>query len=467
MSRIIVFGATGLTGRLTAAALVKRGRHPVLAGRSQARLEEVNRELEGDLELAVADAADPASLERLAERGDVLVSTVGPFVRSGEATVHAALAKGAHYLDSNGEPPFTRRVFEQHGPAALEAGISMLTAFGWESVLGNVAGARALQDGGAAAVRVDIGYFYTGLIRFSPGTRASLSGAMVLPSFAHRDGAIRTVRGADRYRKMPVQGMERPGVAFGAADHFTLPRSFPQLREVNTYLGWFGRLSRPMHMLSRAGFAALKVPGVRALYEAAARRYVRRSKGGPDAQERRRGGVHVVGIAYDSRGTQLSEVHLAGVEGYEFTAGILAWGADRVAAGDLKRAGALGPIEAFGIDALEIGCREAGVSRLAGAVDMWPDTIDEILGGDQAVALAHVTPAEGVVLTPVTNFALRDREAGTVAVNSSVGMWRKLDRIQPQSARRGRVPHASARVQRSPGIRAGAGHGVPVLVGRS
>jgi hypothetical protein len=56
--------------------------------------------------------------------------------------------------------------------------------------------------------------------------------------------------------------------------------------------------------------------------------------------------------------------------------------------------------------------------------------VDEILGGDQAVALAHVTPAEGVVLTPVTNFALRDRGTGTVAVNSSVGMWKKLDRIR-------------------------------------
>jgi nitroimidazol reductase NimA-like FMN-containing flavoprotein (pyridoxamine 5'-phosphate oxidase superfamily) len=61
---------------------------------------------------------------------------------------------------------------------------------------------------------------------------------------------------------------------------------------------------------------------------------------------------------------------------------------------------------------------------------MWPDSVDEILGGDQAVALAHVTPAQGVVLTPVTNFALRNREARTVAVNSSVGMWKKLARIR-------------------------------------
>lgn len=61
----------------------------------------------------------------------------------------------------------------------------------------------------------------------------------------------------------------------------------------------------------------------------------------------------------------------------------------------------------------------------------WPDTADEVIGGDQVVALAYVTPAKGVVITPVTNFALRDREAGTLtAVNSSVGAWRKLDRIR-------------------------------------
>jgi hypothetical protein len=60
----------------------------------------------------------------------------------------------------------------------------------------------------------------------------------------------------------------------------------------------------------------------------------------------------------------------------------------------------------------------------------WPAKVNEVLGGDQVVALAHVTPANGVVLNPVTNFGLRDRLAGRVAVNSSVGMWRKLDRMR-------------------------------------
>jgi short subunit dehydrogenase-like uncharacterized protein len=366
MSRIIVFGATGLTGGLTAEALVARGRRPVLAGRSRARLDQLAQELGGDLDLATADASDPASLEQVVGRGDVLLSTVGPFVRWGDAPVEVAIRRGATYLDSNGEPPFNRRIFDHHGPRAAEAGVGLLTAFGWESVLGNLAGALALRDAGESAVRVDTGYFYTGLIRFSPGTRASLSGAMVLPSFAFRDGAIRTVRGGDRYRTMPVDGMQRAGVAVGAAEHFTLPRSFPQLREVNAYLGWFGRFSRPLHAVSGVGFAALRVPGVRSLYEAAARRYVKGSRGGPDAAERARSGVHVVGMAYDAHDNQLAEVHLSGIEGYEFTARILAWGGDRVATGGLHGVGALGPIETFGIDEIEAGCREAGVTRVEG-----------------------------------------------------------------------------------------------------
>jgi hypothetical protein len=64
----------------------------------------------------------------------------------------------------------------------------------------------------------------------------------------------------------------------------------------------------------------------------------------------------------------------------------------------------------------------------------WPETVDEVIGSDQIVALAHLTPANGVVITPLTNFGgLRDAHAGTVmTINSSVGMWRKLERIRKE-----------------------------------
>src|SRR4051812_38197329 len=63
--------------------------------------------------------------------------------------------------------------------------------------------------------------------------------------------------------------------------------------------------------------------------------------------------------------------------------------------------------------------------------DHWSDAVDAIIDGDHVVMLAYATPANGVVLLPVTNFGIRDRASGTVtAVNSSVGVWKKLDRIR-------------------------------------
>ena len=60
----------------------------------------------------------------------------------------------------------------------------------------------------------------------------------------------------------------------------------------------------------------------------------------------------------------------------------------------------------------------------------WPDEVEDVVAGDVNVALAYATPASGVVILPVTNFGTRDREAGTISVNTSVGAWKKLDRIR-------------------------------------
>ena len=81
--RIVLFGATGYTGRLTAEAMVARGDRPVLAGRNAERLAALAEEL-GGLETAIADVAEPASVRALVEPGDALVATVGPFARWGD-----------------------------------------------------------------------------------------------------------------------------------------------------------------------------------------------------------------------------------------------------------------------------------------------------------------------------------------------------------------------------------------------
>lgn len=95
---------------------------------------------------------------------------------------------------------------------------------------------------------------------------------------------------------------------------------------MNSFLGWFGPLSRPVQAVSLVGSGAFRVPGVKTLYAAAADRLIKGSTGGPDAGERARGGSHVVGAAYDPSGKLLAEVHLSGVDAYTFTGEILAWG---------------------------------------------------------------------------------------------------------------------------------------------
>jgi short subunit dehydrogenase-like uncharacterized protein len=213
---------------------------------------------------------------------------------------------------------------------------------------------------------VDTGYFITGsgVSGMSGGTKASLAGVINAPSFGWRDGAIRSERGAARYRTFRLRDKDRPGVSVGSSEHYALPRFHPGLREVNAYLGWFGPASRAMQASSLVGSLAFKLPGVENVWGAATDRFVKGSTGGPDAGERAQGGSHIVGEAFDAGGNRLAEVHLTGVDGYTFTGDILAWGAERAANGGLKGVGALGPVDGFGLEALEAGAAEAGIRRL-------------------------------------------------------------------------------------------------------
>jgi short subunit dehydrogenase-like uncharacterized protein len=364
--RISLFGATGYTGRLTAEALVARGERPLLAGRSAESLTALSGELGGELDTAVADVERPDSVAALVEPGDVLVSTVGPFLRWGEPAVEATISKGAAYIDSTGEPGFIRAIFERYGPLASEAGGGLVTAFGYDWVPGNLAGALALEEAGPGGVRVDIGYFFTGAAGMSGGTRATTALGALEPSFVWRRG-IKTERNAARVRSFDVNGRSRPAVSVGSSEHFALPRLYPRLEEVNAYLGWFGGASRPLQAFSLVGAAVAKLPGARSGMRALAGRLVKGSTGGPNAEQRSRSNSHVVAMAYDGGGRELASVTVAGVSGYDFTGRILAWGAARALAEGLKGTGALGPVEAFGLAELEAGCAEAGIERLSPA----------------------------------------------------------------------------------------------------
>ncbi len=366
MAKIVLFGATGYTGRLAADALVARGARPLLAARNEERLRALATEL-GGLEHAVADVSAPDSVRALVERGDVLISTVGPFARWGAPAVEAAVAAGAHYIDSTGEPPFIRSVFERHGPGAAAAGCALFTAMGYDFVPGNLAAALALDRAGEAAVAARAGYFFTGESSLrgaaSGGTLASLAGVMLEPGFAWRGGRLVTERGARRVGSFPSRGKTYTGVSVAASEHFGLPAIHAGLRDVEVILGWFGPASRGIQALSAAGELAARVPGVRAGAARLTERFVQGSTGGPDAEARAKSGSLVFGEALDGAGRVVERVELRGPNGYTYTGGMLAWAAERALAGEVQGSGALGPVEGFGLEALRAGNAELGFAE--------------------------------------------------------------------------------------------------------
>jgi short subunit dehydrogenase-like uncharacterized protein len=158
--RIVLLGATGYTGQRVLRELLARDEEPTLIGRNRTKMQAVTDRFEVDLPVAEADVTSRADLARLLEPSDVVVSTVGPFMQLGMATVTAAALTGAHYLDSTGEGTFARRVFELDSVAAAQ-GATLVPAFGYDYVPGNLAGALALTRAGERTRRIEIGYFLT------------------------------------------------------------------------------------------------------------------------------------------------------------------------------------------------------------------------------------------------------------------------------------------------------------------
>jgi short subunit dehydrogenase-like uncharacterized protein len=365
--RIVLYGATGYTGGLTARAMVMSGLRPVLAGRDRGRLDALAGTLSQErgvrLETAVAGTDSPERLRELIGAGDVLVSTAGPFMKVGRAAAAAAVDAGAVYLDSSGEPPFIRQVFEEFGPRAERTGAVLLTAFGYDYVPGNLAGALALQAAGPAATRVRVGYFVRGNIGrgTSAGTRASVASVLLEPGYAFRGGRIVGERSAAHVMSFEIDGKRRQAFSIGSSEHFALPRlrqgtagadgapAQTPLTDVDVYLGWFGGATRLVQAASVLATPLGRLAGVRRVLDGQARR-IQRSRAQPSAAKTIRSDV--VAVAGDAGGRKLAAVHLTGGDPYSFTAPILAWAAGKAAAQGVRPAGALGPVEAFGLDSL-------------------------------------------------------------------------------------------------------------------
>lgn len=134
---IVLLGASGFVGRFTArhlAASAPEGARIAIAGRSRARLQEVNRDLGVDWPILEVDTGDEAAVARVAASTSVVATTVGPYLRYGMGVASACARAGTSYADLAGESVFVARSVERNHDVAANSGARIVHSCGFDSI---------------------------------------------------------------------------------------------------------------------------------------------------------------------------------------------------------------------------------------------------------------------------------------------------------------------------------------------
>jgi short subunit dehydrogenase-like uncharacterized protein len=239
---LVVYGATGFTGRLVAEYLQQRygadkaegaGLRWAMAGRSEAKLAQV-RDLIGaptsattTLPCLAADATDPAALRKLCESTHAVITTVGPYQLHGEPLLQACVDTGTDYLDLCGEPNWMARMIDRHHAAAQASGARILFSCGFDSVPFDL-GVRFLQHHAQLRDGQPLQHVHGRVMvmkgGFSGGTAASLVATMADVS---RDPQAAKVM-ANPFALVPgFKGPPQPDIKAATLDEFNNAWSAP------------------------------------------------------------------------------------------------------------------------------------------------------------------------------------------------------------------------------------------------
>lgn len=323
-----MLGAAGYTGRLVVERARELGLRLRLVGRRRAALDQLAHE--GD-EVRVADARREAELVDAFEGAFAVASTAGPFLEVGTKPVGAAIAVGAHYLDSSGEQEFARVVYEGFGDSAEERGVVLLTSFGFDYVPGDFAARLAAEGLDEPLEEVVVAYSTTAQ-RTSPGTRRTLGYVLAQRQLAWESGLVPS-RFGKTTRRVRFPFGERTVVEWGGTEPLTVPRH-TRVRSVRSYL-------RAPRAAAAAGLLGPVVGPLARLAGGLGR--------APSEAERRANAWTVVAEARtDVRGCRAT---LTGFDTYGLAALLLARGAAALRDGEALAAGALAPAEAFDVHA--------------------------------------------------------------------------------------------------------------------
>ena len=333
---LAILGVTGYTGRLVLAEARRAGLEVRLVGRRREALEELARPGE---DVRVADARDGDALRAAFEGASVVASCAGPFLELGLAPVEAAVAVGAHYLDTTGEQAFARLVHER-----IEARPAVLTAFGFDYVPGDLAARLAAEQVGGPLDEVVVGYSVTGT-GTSRGTRSTIAAVMGQEQVAYADGRLVPSRFGATTRTLRFPFGEKTCVEWSGTEPLTVPRH-TDVRNVRSYL--------------RAPVAAAAGGRIGKLVSPLLRTVARFGSAGPSEESRRKSRFTVVAEATGPGGS--GRAVLTGSDVYGLTALLIVRGAEALRAGEARGSGVLAPAEAF--DARTFAARLAPLLRI-------------------------------------------------------------------------------------------------------
>lgn len=352
MPDILLFGATGYTGRLTAEALARRGASFAIAGRNKAKLYELADETDGP-DVRVASVGDVEALTNALEDCKVLITTVGPFAELGDTAVEAALRAKVHYIDSTGEGPFIQALIDERDEQARAAGIVMAPAMGFDEVPADVAATLAVEG----IQDADLVLSYAVPTTPSKGTLRSALGIVVSQGPWIENGRPRMISAGDesRWAPMPPPLGPKASVSFPLAELRLAPLHL-ELNSLKTFItsGTMQRLGM------RFGLSTLERALDKQWGKWVLEKVLSPLPDGPDEETRQKGRWTI--LAEASRGGEWRNVAITGTDVYGLTGELLAGAALKMTEEGFSNAGVCAPVQAVGLDTLQKELIDRGVS---------------------------------------------------------------------------------------------------------
>jgi short subunit dehydrogenase-like uncharacterized protein len=333
---LLVYGATGYSGRLMLEAAVARGLRPIVAGRDPAKVRRLADRL--GLEHRVARLSDAAALDAALEGVRVVLHAAGPYAETGPPMVDACLRAGAHYLDIAGEIPVIEAFARRHGEARRR-GVMLMPSVGFDVVPSDCLAAHvARRLPGARRLAFGV----TGLHFATRGSAKTLVEHAFQGVRVRRAGEITLVAWGDLRRSFDYGAGVRESFAVSWGDvasawyttgipdvevYFEVTPGLRVLQSAGRYFGW---------LLRTAPWQAWLEAHTEVLPE------------GPSVDEREAGGMVVVAEVEDGEGRRVS-ARLRTPDAYSVTALTGSAIAARVLAGDFEP-GFQTPARVYGAD---------------------------------------------------------------------------------------------------------------------